>query len=68
MMRFCNYTDPRHKFADCLSDELRALADDMLETMLAQNGTGAGGLVLMIVLDCVKGRCAATAMFNPEVG
>ena len=58
-----------------LSDELRALADDMLETMYAAPGIGLaapqiGVMSRLIVLDCVKEEGAAprpTAMFNPTV-
>jgi peptide deformylase len=73
------HPDPRLKktapaIAD-LSDDLRALADDMLETMYAAPGIGlaapqVGVDARLIVLDCVKEEGAAprpTAMFNPEV-
>ncbi len=58
-----------------LSDELRALADDLLETMYAAPGIGlaapqVGVLQRLIVLDCVKEEGAAPRpliMFNPEV-
>ena len=73
------HPDPRLKAAcdpvDDLSDELRALADDMLETMYAAPGIGlaapqVGVLRRLIVLDCVKEDGAAPrpmAMFNPQV-
>jgi peptide deformylase len=58
-----------------LSDDLRALADDMLETMYDAPGIGlaapqVGALDRLIVLDCVKDEGAAPrpmVMFNPEV-
>jgi len=58
-----------------ITDELRALADDLLETMYDAPGIGlaapqVGVLNRLIVLDCVKEEGAAprpTAMFNPEV-
>ena len=58
-----------------ITDDLRALADDMLETMYAAPGIGlaapqVGVLSRMIVLDCVKEEGAAPrplVMFNPEV-
>ncbi|WP_424990340.1 peptide deformylase [Fluviibacterium sp. S390] len=73
------HPDPRLKklaapVAD-LSDELRQLADDMLETMYDAPGIGLaapqiGQLTRLIVMDCVKEEGAApqpTVMFNPEV-
>lgn len=58
-----------------LSDTLRALADDMLETMYDAPGIGLaapqiGILERLIVLDCVKDEDAAPqplVMFNPEI-
>lgn len=58
-----------------LSDELRKLADDMLETMYDAPGIGlaapqVGVLNRLIVLDCEKGEGVPprpTVMFNPEV-
>jgi peptide deformylase len=58
-----------------LSDDLRALADDMLETMYAAPGIGLAAPQIgvdarVIVLDCVKGEGEAPrplAMFNPEI-
>ncbi len=60
-----------------LSDELRALADDMLETMYDAPGIGlaapqVGVLDRLIVLDCAKDDETGEAprplvMFNPEV-
>ncbi|MCV2894196.1 peptide deformylase [Lentibacter sp. XHP0401] len=58
-----------------LSDDLRKLADDMLETMYDAPGIGlaapqVGVLSRLIVLDCVKEEGEAPkpmAMFNPEV-
>jgi peptide deformylase len=58
-----------------ITDDLRALADDMLETMYAAPGIGlaapqVGIDTRLIVLDCVKGEGATPrpiAMFNPEV-
>ncbi|ATG37079.1 MULTISPECIES: peptide deformylase [Phaeobacter] len=58
-----------------MSDALRRLADDMLETMYAAPGIGLaapqiGVLDRLIVLDCVKeedGPARPLVMFNPEV-
>lgn len=58
-----------------LSDALRQLADDMLETMYKAPGIGlaapqVGVLDRLIVLDCEKGEDAAPkplVMFNPQV-
>ncbi|WP_137702471.1 peptide deformylase [Marimonas lutisalis] len=58
-----------------LSDDLRALADDMLETMYDAPGIGlaapqVGVLQRLIVLDCVKEegeKPRPIVMFNPEV-
>ena len=73
------HPDPRLKkvcpaVAD-LSDELRRLADDMLETMYHAPGIGlaapqVGQLNRLIVMDCVKDENETprpTIMFNPEV-
>ena len=73
------HPDPRLKklctpVAD-ISDDLRQLADDMLETMYGAPGIGlaapqVGVLSRLIVLDCVKEEGAAPrplVMFNPEV-
>ena len=71
------HPDPRLKkvcapVAD-LSDELRALAEDMLETMYDAPGIGlaapqVGVLERLIVMDCVKdGDPEPMVMFNPEV-
>ena len=73
------HPDPRLKRAappvDDLSDDLRALARDMLETMYAAPGIGlaapqVGVSARLIVLDCVKeedGDPRPLAMFNPEI-
>jgi len=58
-----------------LSDDLRLLANDMLETMYEAPGIGlaapqVGALQRLIVLDCVKEEGAEArplVMFNPEV-
>ena len=58
-----------------LSDDLRTLADDMLETMYDAPGVGLaapqiGVLDRLIVLDCVKEQGETPRpliMFNPEV-
>ncbi len=56
-----------------LSDELRALAKDMLETMYDAPGIGlaapqVGVLDRLIVMDCVKdGDPEPMVMFNPEI-
>ncbi|MBO9466866.1 peptide deformylase [Tropicibacter sp. R15_0] len=73
------HPDPRLKkvcdpVAD-LSDDLRNLADDMLETMYDAPGIGLaapqiGVLHRLIVLDCVKedeGPARPLVMFNPEI-
>lgn len=73
------HPDPRLKkvcepVAD-ISDDLRQLADDMLETMYDAPGIGLaapqiGVLDRLIVLDCVKDKDAAPCplvMFNPQV-
>ena len=73
------HPDPRLKKVaapvDDLSDELRTLADDMLETMYDAPGIGLAAPQVgvgkrLIVLDCVKEEGAAPRsliMFNPEV-
>ena len=73
------HPDPRLKksgmpVAD-LSDDLRSLADDMLETMYDAPGIGlaapqVGVQSRLIVLDCVKGEGETPrplVMFNPRV-
>jgi len=58
-----------------ISDDLRKLADDMLESMYDAPGIGlaapqVGVLSRLIVLDCVKDEGASPrplVMFNPEV-
>ena len=73
------HPDPRLKktappIAD-ITDDLRVLADDLLETMYAAPGIGlaapqVGIDTRLIVLDCVKGEEATPrplTMFNPEV-
>ncbi|MGY3437681.1 MULTISPECIES: peptide deformylase [unclassified Marinovum] len=73
------HPDPRLKklcapVAD-ISDDLRALADDMLETMYVAPGIGLaapqiGVLERLIVLDCEKEDSATpkpVVMFNPEI-
>jgi peptide deformylase len=60
---------------DDLSDDLRLLADNMLQTMYEAPGIGlaapqVGVLSRLIVLDCIKEEGEAPqpmAMFNPEV-
>ncbi|WP_299688822.1 peptide deformylase [uncultured Tateyamaria sp.] len=73
------HPDPRLKKASApvadLTDELRTLADDMLETMYDAPGIGlaapqVGVLSRLIVLDCVKEEGELPqpmAMFNPEI-
>ncbi len=73
------HPDPRLKKhcapVNDLTDELRALADDMLETMYDAPGVGlaapqVGVLDRLIVLDCVKAEDEAPRpliMFNPEI-
>lgn len=73
------HPDPRLKKlcapVDDITDELRALADDMLETMYDAPGIGLaapqiGTLSRLIVLDCVKEEGEEPrplVMFNPEV-
>ena len=73
------HPDPRLKkvcaFVPDITDDLRKLADDMLETMYDAPGIGLaapqlGVLQRLIVLDCVKEEGEApkpTIMFNPEI-
>ena len=73
------HPDPRLKkvcpSVSDITDELRQLADDMLETMYDAPGIGlaapqVGVLGRLIVLDCVKEEgepARPIAMFNPEV-
>jgi peptide deformylase len=73
------HPDPRLKKAAAavpdISDDIRALAEDMLETMYAAPGIGLAAPQVgvgdrVIVLDCVKEEGAAPrplAMVNPEV-
>lgn len=73
------HPDPRLKKlcapVDGVNDEMRKLAEDMLETMYDAPGIGLaapqlGILSRLIVLDCIKKEGAAPqpmAMFNPEV-
>ncbi|MCK8485140.1 peptide deformylase [Aliiroseovarius sp. S2029] len=73
------HPDPRlKKVADAvpdLSDDLRQLADDMLETMYDAPGIGlaapqVGVLTRLIVMDCVRDEDEPPQpmiMFNPEV-
>ncbi|MGJ8603318.1 MAG: peptide deformylase [Marivita sp.] len=73
------HPDPRLKKACApvpdLSDDLRALAKDMLETMYDAPGIGlaapqVGVLSRLIVLDCQKDENSAPrplVMFNPEI-
>ncbi|MEM7073655.1 MAG: peptide deformylase [Pseudomonadota bacterium] len=74
------HPDPRLKKpsapVDDLSDTLRVLADDMLETMYDAPGIGlaapqVGVLTRLIVMDCVKDDSAEAprplVMFNPEI-
>lgn len=73
------HPDPRLKkvvdpVAD-VTDELRKIADDMLETMYDAPGIGLAGpqiglMSRLIVLDCVKDESATPrplVMFNPRV-
>lgn len=73
------HPDPRLKkpcdAVSDLSDDLRKLADDMLETMYDAPGIGlaapqVGTLQRLIVLDCVKAEGAKPRpliMFNPQI-
>jgi peptide deformylase len=73
------HPDPRlRKVASAvpdLSDELRRMADDMLETMYDAPGIGLAAPQIgqnhrLIVLDCVKEKSEAPrplVMFNPEI-
>jgi len=73
------HPDPRlKKVADPVAEisaEMRALAEDMLETMYDAPGIGLaapqiGVLKRLIVMDCVKEEGAApqpVALFNPEI-
>jgi peptide deformylase len=73
------HPDPRLK-AMCkpvtgITDEIRRLADDMLQTMYDAPGIGlaapqVGQLIRMLVMDCVKDEAAAPrpmVLINPEV-
>ena len=73
------HPDPRLKkvcvpVAD-ISDDLRRLADDMLETMYAAPGIGlaapqVGILQRVIAMDCIKegaGEARPVVMFNPRI-
>lgn len=73
------HPDPRLKKlctpVEGVTDEMRKLAEDMLETMYDAPGIGLaapqiGILSRLIVMDCIKEEGAAPqpmAMFNPEV-
>ena len=73
------HPDPRLKKAAApvadLSDGLRRLADDMVETMYGAPGIGlaapqVGVLVRLIVLDCTpddSAECGLLVMFNPQI-
>jgi len=73
------HPDPRLKKVSApvpdLSDDLRRLADDMLETMYDAPGIGlaapqVGVNTRLIVMDCVKAEGEAPRpliMFNPEI-
>ncbi|MGB8623351.1 MAG: peptide deformylase [Paracoccaceae bacterium] len=58
-----------------ITDDLRKLADDMLETMYDAPGIGlaapqVGVMTRLLVMDCVKEEGAAPrpmALFNPEI-
>ncbi len=73
------HPDPRLKTvcdpAPDLSDELRALADDMLATMYDAPGIGlaapqVGVLTRLVVMDCIKEEGAEPrpmVLFNPQI-
>ena len=72
------HPDPRLKKVaapvDDLSDSLRALADDMLETMYDAPGIGlaapqVGVMSRLLVMDCMKedGPARPYVMFNPQI-
>jgi peptide deformylase len=73
------HPDPRLKKraepVAAVTDEVRALADDMLETMYDAPGVGlaapqVGVLKRVVVMDCVKDRAAPPrpmVLVNPEV-
>jgi peptide deformylase len=73
------HPDPRLKRpcppAPALTDELRRLAEDMLETMYAAPGVGlaapqVGVLTRLFVMDCVKDEGSPPrpmALINPEI-
>ena len=73
------HPDPRLKKAAApvadLSDGLRRLADDMVETMYGAPGIGlaapqVGVLERLIVLDCMpddSAECGLLVMFNPQI-
>ncbi|MCX8508635.1 MAG: peptide deformylase, partial [Rhodobacteraceae bacterium] len=73
------HPDPRLKKpcppVSAITDELRALADDMLETMYEAPGVGlaapqVGQLTRLFVMDCVKdpeAKPQPMVLMNPEI-
>ena len=70
------FPDPRLRTVarpvDAVDDELRALADDMLETMYAAHGIGLAATqvdrhVRMLVLDVSEDRDEPHVLINPEI-
>ena len=73
------HPDPRLKTVckpvAAVTDDLRALADDMLSTMYDAPGIGlaapqVGQMIRMLVMDCVKGDDESPrpmVLFNPEI-
>lgn len=73
------HPDPRLKkvcpSVPAITDDIRRLADDMLETMYDAPGVGlaapqVGALTRLFVMDCVKDETAAPrpmALINPEI-
>lgn len=73
---FVPYPDKRLKTAatpvEAITDEVRAIWDDMVETMDAMPGYGLGapqiGVMLRLaVVDCSDARGQAVRMANPEI-
>jgi len=73
---FVPWPDPRLKTAadpvEEITDEIRALWDDMVETMDAMPGYGLaapqiGVMLRLAVVDCSESRGKAIRMANPEI-
>lgn len=73
---FVMYPDKRLKTAaapvDAVTDEIRAIWDDMVETMDAMPGYGLAGpqigvMLRLAVVDCSDSRGKAIRLANPEI-